>query len=155
MKINATSSYARNAFTLIEVAITCAIIGIIFAGFYAAIGSGFALVALTRENLRADQVMLDKMETLRLYSWSQINSNGFVPPTFTAPFFPAEASESSTNSGMFYYGTLAITDPPFEVNYTNNLKLVTVTVTWTNGVHPRTRSMETLVSEFGIQNYVY
>ncbi|HEY6227399.1 MAG TPA: prepilin-type N-terminal cleavage/methylation domain-containing protein [Verrucomicrobiae bacterium] len=155
MKINATTSYARRAFTLIEVAITCAIIGIIFAGFYAAIGSGFSLLALTRENLRADQIMLDKMETLRLYSWSQINSNGFVPPTFTAPFFPAEVSESGKDSGVLYYGTLEITDPPFEVNYTNTLKLVTVTVSWTNGLHPRTRSMETLVSEFGIQNYVY
>jgi prepilin-type N-terminal cleavage/methylation domain-containing protein len=156
MKINAaTKYYARRAFTLIEVAITCAIIGVIFAGFYAAIGSGFALLALTRENLRADQIMLDKMETLRLYSWSQINSNGFVPPTFTAPFFPAEASESGKDSGVLYYGTLDIADPPFAVNYTNNLKLVTVTLTWTNGTHPRTRSMETLVSEFGIQNYVY
>jgi prepilin-type N-terminal cleavage/methylation domain-containing protein len=155
MKINATYLNARAAFTLIEVAITCAIIGIIFAGFYAAIGSGFSLVSLTRENLRANQIMLDKMETLRLYSWSQINSNGFVPPTFTAPFFPAEAGQPDANTGATYYGTLEITDPPFAVNYTNNLKLVTVTITWTNGLRPRTRSMETLVSEFGIQNYVY
>src|SRR3954463_5361034 len=159
MKINATYSNARAAFTLIEVAITCAIIGIIFAGFYAAIGSGFSLVSLTRENLRANQIMLDKMETLRLYSWDQINSNGFVPPTFTASFYPAGATQtedgSPTNSGATYYGAVQIGNPPFEVNYTNHLKLVTVSVTWTNGRHPRVRSMETLVSEYGIQNYIY
>jgi prepilin-type N-terminal cleavage/methylation domain-containing protein len=156
MKTNPTITRARSAFTLIEVAITTAIIGVIFASFYAAIGSGFSLISLTRENLRADQIMLDKMETLRLYSWDQINSNGFVPPTFTAPFYPAKPNDDSEGgTGATYYGAVQIGDPPFEVNYTNHLKLVTVSVTWTNGRHARVRSMETLVSEFGIQNYVY
>jgi prepilin-type N-terminal cleavage/methylation domain-containing protein len=156
MKTNAKNIDARSAFTLIEVCITTAIIGVIFASFYAAIGSGFSLISLTRENLRADQIMLDKMETLRLYSWDQINSNGFAPPTFTAPFYPTKPNdESQGGSGATYYGTLQITDPPFEVNYTNHLKLVKVSVTWTNGRHARVRAMETLVSEYGIQNYVY
>jgi hypothetical protein len=54
-----------------------------------------------------------------------------------------------------YSGSVQIADAPFDVNYTNHLKLVTVSVTWTNAQRPRTRSMETLVSEYGIQTYVY
>jgi prepilin-type N-terminal cleavage/methylation domain-containing protein len=154
MKIN-PPSLRPAAFTLIEVAITCAIVAIIFASFYAAIGSGFSLIGLTRENLRADQIMLDKMETLRLYSWDQINSNGFVPPAFTASFYPPETAKSNGAPGVTYSGSVQIADAPFDVNYTNHLKLVTVSVTWTNAQRPRTRSMETLVSEYGIQTYVY
>lgn len=155
MKAYANKIPTRAAFTLIEVAITTVIIGIIFAGFYAAIGSGFSLIGLTRENLRADQIMLDKMETLRLYSWDQINSNGFAPPTFSASFYPREATQSTNDTGVTYYGSFEIADPPFSVNYTNHLKLVTVSLTWTNTRHVRVRTMETLVSEYGLQNYVY
>lgn len=153
MKIFVSSS--RRAFTLVEVAITSAIIGVVFAGFYAGIGSGFATIGLTRENLRANQILLEKMETLRLYSWDQISSNGFIPPTFTAPFYPAVGGQTNVSSGVTYYGRLTITNAPFAVGYTTNLKRVVVSVLWTNGGHERTRSMETLVSEFGMQTYVY
>ena len=68
MKIISAST-SRSAFTLIEIAITTAILGVVVAGFYAGIGSGFAMVGLSRENMRANQILLEKMETLRLYSW--------------------------------------------------------------------------------------
>src|ERR1051325_6941474 len=96
----------RSAFTLIEVAMTTAILGVVFAAFYSGIAAGFSLVGLTRENLRANQLLLERMETIRLYSWDQINSNGFIPPTFTAPFYPPVAGQTNQNSGVTYYGTL-------------------------------------------------
>lgn len=154
MKTNYATFHARSAFTLMEVAVTSAILGVIFVTFYAGIGAGFSMVSLSRENLRANQILLDKMETVRLYSWSQINSNGFIPPTFSAPF--DAGGESKTNaSGVTYYGELTIADAPIPVNYSTNLKLVTVSLTWTNGKNARVRSMQTLVSEFGLQTYIY
>jgi hypothetical protein len=33
--------------------------------------------------------------------------------------------------------------------------MVTVTLTWTNAGLPRTRELQTLVTQNGIQNYVY
>lgn len=144
---------AGAAFTLVEVAVTTAILGVMVAGFYAAIGAGFSMIGLTRENLRGDQILLEKTETLRLYSWDQINSNGFVPRTFTAPFYPSIGTNA--NTGITYYGTVNITNSPLTVGYAGNLKLVSVTLTWTNGHNKRTRSMETLVSEFGMQTYIY
>jgi prepilin-type N-terminal cleavage/methylation domain-containing protein len=154
MKI-VSSTYSRSAFTLIEVAMTTAIVGVIFAGFYAGIGSGFAMISLSRENIRANQILLEKMETVRLYSWEQISSNGYVPSAFTSPFYPPVPGQTNVSTGVTYYGTLTITDPPLSVNYSNNLKLVSVSVTWTNANIERTRSMETMVSEFGMQTYVY
>lgn len=154
MKIQHATFYARSAFTLMEVAVTSAILGVIFVTFYAGIGSGFSMVALSRENLRANQILLDKMETVRLYSWSQINSNGFIPPTFTAPF-DAAARSNTNGSAVTYYGVLTFADAPIPANYSTNLKLVTVALTWTNGKSVRVRSMQTLVSEFGLQTYIY
>jgi hypothetical protein len=134
---------------------TSAILGVVFASFYSGIGAGFSMISLARENLRADQVLLEKTETLRLYSWDQVNSNGFVPRTFTAPFYPLAGGQTNVSSGITYYGAVSIANAPFAVGYSTNLKLVTVSLTWTNGHNPRTRSMETLVSEFGVQTYVY
>ena len=154
MKTRNATFHARSAFTLIEVAVTSAILGVIFVTFYAGIGAGFSMVSLSRENLRANQILLDKMETVRLYSWSQINSNGFIPLTFTAPFESAGGARTN-GSGVTYYGELSIGDAPISANYSTNLKLVTVSLTWTNGKSARVRSMQTLVSEFGLQTYIY
>jgi prepilin-type N-terminal cleavage/methylation domain-containing protein len=155
MKIKITTSRLRSAFTLVEVAMTTAILGVILASFYSGIAAGFAMIGLARENLRGDQILLEKTETLRLYSWDQINTAGFIPATFTAPFYPPIAGQTNGNAGVTYYGRVTITNAPFNVSYATNLKLVTVSLTWTNGHNARVRSMETLVSEFGMQTYIY
>jgi prepilin-type N-terminal cleavage/methylation domain-containing protein len=154
MKLSSNKTNKREAFTLIEVTVTAAIIGVVFASFYSGIAAGFSIIGLSRENLRANQILIDKMETLRLYSWEQINSNGFVPPTFTAPFYPPVVGQTNA-SGLMFHGTVTIANAPFEAGYSTNLKHITVSLVWTNGNHARTRTMDTLVSEFGMQTYVY
>ena len=118
-----------------------------------------------RENLRGTQVMIDKMETLRLYSWTQVSTFGsstsYIPSAFTESFFPTTTNYSSstvstgaTGSGFVYYGTVAITNAGFTQNYSNSLKQVTITLNWTNGVR-RSQTMSTYVGQYGIQNYIY
>jgi len=157
------------AFSLIEVTVSMAIVSILFVSLYGGIASGFALVSLARENLRANQVIVEKMETLRLYSWDQVNSNGYIPPTFTAPFFPSvitnlvensNGTQSTTTTsfgdgGIVYHGTVTITNAPVAAEYADSMKMVTVTLTWTNGAVARNRQLQTLVSRNGVQNYVY
>ncbi len=63
---------------------------------------GFAMVRSSREDVRATQIMLQKMETLRLYTWSQLQDNTYLVPNFTERFNP-----SATN-GTLYYGTIAV-----------------------------------------------
>ncbi|MEW6305945.1 MAG: type II secretion system protein [Verrucomicrobiota bacterium] len=166
MRLRQTTPRAGGlAFTLVEVLVSVAIIGIMFVSLYAGITSGFAVVQLARENLRATQIMLEKTETMRLYSWSQINSNGFIPSTFTAYFFPAVQSSSSLSSsdsvssvagsGTLYSGTVVITNAPVSSGYSDNMRLVIITVSWQSGEHTRTREMQTLVSQNGLQPYIY
>ncbi|MEW6306314.1 MAG: type II secretion system protein [Verrucomicrobiota bacterium] len=138
------------AFTLPEVMISVAIIGIMFVTLYGGISSGFGIVQLARENLRATQILLEKMETVRLYSWDQVNSNGFIPSTFSASFYPG-----ATNSGIQYSGTISVTNVSFTEAYSGDLRQVVLKVQWTSGQVVRNREMRTFVSRYGLQNYIY
>ena len=155
------------AFTLIEALVASGVVGVMFVSLYTGISAGFGVLGLARENLRATQVMIDKMESLRLYSWTQVSTFGtstsYIPSTFTESFFPATtnysastvSTGSSSGSGFTYYGTVAITNACFTQNYSNNVKLVTITLRWTNGTIPRAHSVSTYVGQYGIQNYIY
>lgn len=153
------------AFSIVEAMVAACIVGVLFVSLYSGITAGFGALNSARENLRATQVMIDKMETLRLYSWTQISTFGsstsYIPATFVESFYPATTNYSestvstgATGSGFTYYGTVAITNAGFTQNYSNSVKLVTVTVNWTNGV-ARSQSLSTYVGQYGIQNYIY
>lgn len=150
------------AFSLIEVIIAAAIVAIIFAVLFTGVTATFDLESATRENLRATQIVVSRMEGLRLCSWSQeqLFSTNVVPKTFSDWFYPL-GLQSSTNCGTRYTGTISVEtnvslNPP--ATYADRLALVTVTVNWTNAqgkpvVH--SRSMTTLVAKYGVQNYIY
>ena len=106
---------------------------------------------MTRENLRSTQIMLEKVETLRLYSWSDITSPGFVPTNFTANYDP----QGGNAQGLTYNGTIAVSDAPILASYSNELKQVTVHLSWKTGKLQRDREFTTFVARNGIQDYVY
>jgi hypothetical protein len=133
--------------------VAAAVAGIMFAACMAGFSSGFGGVQFDRENSRAVQILLEKMELLRLYNWDQItgaDTNTYVPGTFTAPFYPAGA-----NGGFIYNGTVTITNAGITQSYSNDMRTITVALTWTSGRQTHYRSMSTFVSQYGLQNYVY
>lgn len=143
--------FRRAAFTLTEVMLAIGLVSVTFISLYTGFTSGFGVVQVARENLRATQILEEKMETIRLYTWTQINSNGFIPTTFTAPFYP----NTNANSGLTYTGTVAISPSGLAESYGSNLVRVVVTLGWRSGTSDRSRQMETYVSRFGLQNYIY
>jgi hypothetical protein len=145
---------AESAFTLAELMIGCAILGIMVVSLFGGISFGFSNITLARQNLRATQIALEKMEIVRMYSWEQVNSNGFVPRTFTAPFFPVTKS-GDTNGGVVYYGTIVITNVALSTTYDNEMRRVTVNLNWTNRNIPQSLEMSTYVSQYGMQRYIY
>ncbi len=158
----------RKAFTLIETMIAVAIVGIFFVSLYTGITQGFGIMANTRENLRATQILLDRMEEMRLYSWDQIKTygttNSFVPSAFTEAFYPrttnyyestAQIGTSNASGDFVYYGTITVTNAGLTNSYNTNMRKVIVTLSWTNGAVVRSHSISTFVSEYGIQKYIY
>jgi len=156
----------RVGFTLVEVVVSMLVIGVLVVALYAGLAWCTASVRIARENLRATQVMVEKMEVVRLLTWDQINSNNILPATFTAPYASSIASAKNntnnmgstvTNSGGFlYYGTITLTPPvntQLLATYTNDLLVVIVEVAWTNRGLPHYRKLNSYVSRYGIQNY--
>jgi prepilin-type N-terminal cleavage/methylation domain-containing protein len=143
---------AIRGFTLFEVLVSCLLIGVMALSLYVGMSQGFSVIQLARENLRATQILQEKMEAIRLVSWTQLNTEGFIPRTFTAPFY---ATEQDGTDGLMYSGQVIITNVPFSQSYSSDLRMVVAEVTWMAGSVPRHRSMCTLVSEYGLQNYIY
>jgi len=142
--------------TLIEVVMATGIIALTGAGVISSINYGLCIMRLARENQRATQVMLEKLEAIRLYNWDQVTNDSFIPDTFTAPYDP---TASGTQQGTTYYGTMSVTTPTFIAttpNYSGSIRQFNVSLSWTNvGGLTHTRSLTTYVAQNGIQNYVY
>ena len=159
MKINAIpvskSSQSTIAYSIIEILVGVAVFGLGFVSLLTGIASAFSFTQLAREDLRATQIMLERMETIRLYNWDQINgSNGFVIPTiFTNAYYPPGLS---TSSGIYYTGQVSILPANLDsASYNDAMRSVKVSLQWKSGNVLRVRSMSTLVGSNGIQNYVY
>lgn len=150
-KDSSFSERARtSAFSLVETIIGFALLSIVFLSLLASFSSGFALVQSTRENQRATQILLEKMEVIRLYSWDQLHIPGFIPSNFVTSFF----TTNEAAVGLIYTGEVQITDAPVSEVYANDLKLVTVNLKWTSGDRQHEREMSTFVSRYGLQNYI-
>jgi len=141
----------QSAFTFVEVIIAMAAVGVVVVALYMGISSGFSIIRLARENLRATQIMVEKMETVRLYNWDQICSNGFIPSPFQAPYY----SQGLVTNPPIYYGTVSLDTAPISPDYSNDLKRIVVNISWTSGDVPRQRQITTFVSRYGLQNYIY
>lgn len=132
-----------------------ALLGIVTVSLFGGMSSGFAVTENSRENLRATQIILERMEGLRLFNWNQLNYSNWIPSTFTSYYYPMTNSGEST--GIKYYGQMSINpvtlDPP--CSYSTNMRAVTVTLNWTVGQVPHSRTLTTYVARDGIQNYVY
>jgi len=150
---NRSAANGAQAFTIAEVVIAILIVAIGAAGLMSCFGYGFKIVQQVRENQRATQIIMEKAETLRLYSWDDIGTSGFIPSTFTATYDGVTATNNY--SGTVYHGTVAVGSFPYATSYAANMKSVNLTLTWTSKNITRTRALTTFIAKDGIQNYVY
>jgi hypothetical protein len=117
---------------------------------YAGFSSGFAVLQVARENLRATQILEERMEVIRLVRWNDV-APGFIPTNFTAPFY---VFDNHQIGGMAYTGTVTITKAPMTESYAENLQMIQIDLTWVSGKATRNRQMTTFVSKYGIHNHI-
>jgi type II secretory pathway pseudopilin PulG len=151
---------SEEAFSLVETIVGAMMVALLFVGLYAGMSGGFALTRVARENLRATQILLERMEGIRLYNWDQLTASNMIPTTFTNYYYPLVNGGESR--GIPYVGRFTISNVNFPSpapSYANDLRLVTVQIWWTNSLGTnqvvRTRQMQSLVGRLGIQNYVF
>ncbi|MDB6111978.1 MAG: hypothetical protein JWR69_3728 [Pedosphaera sp.] len=147
----------HSAFTLVEVMVSVVVMSVVFAGFFVGFAQGFAQMQVARENLRATQILQQQMETIRLYTWDQINTTNFIPATYYVPFdINGTVSTVAVTNALVYtmQTTIASASMP-ETTYGDDHRQVTFTLTWTSGDKQRQREMTTFVSKYGLHNYYF
>jgi type II secretory pathway pseudopilin PulG len=154
-------NFRQTGYTFAEVLVSAAILGFVATSVYGAFAAGFSLIQSTREDLRATQIMVQKTEAIRLFTWSQIcDTNKYLKPVFVEPYDPLGVTNGC--SGAKYTGYVTASVPAageLPEGYRTNMRTITVTVYWTNYnggqriVH--TREMQTRVARNGMQNYVW
>jgi type II secretory pathway pseudopilin PulG len=146
---------ASFGFTLVETMVATMVAAIMLSTHYLAFASGFALLTVTREDLRASQIMLQRMEAIRVSGYSQLTNSTKFPPTVTEYY--SEKDKASGNGGVPYtvsYQAAAATVNNLQLYYNTNMMEVTVGVSWKSGTSTRSRSMKSYVARYGIQSYV-
>jgi hypothetical protein len=153
------------AYTLTEVMVAVGVVGLMLVSLYLGIATSFATIQRARENLRATQILVQRAETVRLYTWDQlrnVGANKYFQTSFREYYDPYGAN--GAGSGVLYHGTVQVaTNPPYlknsGVSYSPNVAVVSVNLLWTNGLGsaaiPHARQFQTLVARNGMQKYVY
>jgi type II secretory pathway pseudopilin PulG len=143
------------AFTIVEVMVGVVILGLAIVSLFALLSGGFAMVRFNRDNLRATQIMLNRVEGLRLYNWEQLTT-GMVPTNFSEYYYPLGTTNS--NQGTLFSGRVDIANAvqsPSSTYSSTMMRSVTVRITWSSGKLQHTRQMTTYVSQYGLQNYLF
>ena len=139
----------RRGFTLIEVIFAVAIVGVLVISLYGSLATSVALVRSCQENERVTQILSEKMDTVRLYNWTQM-TNGFVLTNFILGINPLDSG-----SLPYYTGRISIVNAPISESYSSNLLQVTISVDWVSGgTRPQSRMMNTYVAKYGLQSYI-
>jgi len=142
---------ALAAFSLTEVTVGLGIIGTCIAALFSGFTTGFFTIKMSRENLRATQILLQKAEAIRLQSWDQITSPTNIPTAFVDRYDP----NSTSSPGTIYTGSILITNCPISSSYSNNMRMVVISVNWQTGSINRSRNYTTYVARNGLQVYIY
>jgi type II secretory pathway pseudopilin PulG len=144
----------RDGHTLAETVIAIGVLGLVCAGVYGAMSASCGTVQMTRENLRANQILLQTLEVVRLCNWNQTNpATNFIPTSLTQPFF---TDGSTVTNGPYYQLTVTMTNAPATSDsYSNDLRMIQIQAAWTSCGVNHLRTMSTYISKWGLQNYVW
>src|SRR5258706_6677168 len=101
-KRDARKERSERAFSLVEAMIASGLLGFVVLSLYGAFSFGFMTIRASQEDIRANQILMQKVETIRVYHWSKIFTNGYLPDTFQAGY---SVSNGVTN-GVIFDGTI-------------------------------------------------
>ena len=153
--IIAVTSQGRNrGFSLVEAVVGLALLGLVCMALFSGLCNSTFSVQLARENLRATQLMAEKLDTIRLYSWKQLTNDVYINEKFYPPLFPPDPVTGKTNAAV-YQGTIYVDPAPISEFYGKDMRLVTVELKWKTGNLERSKSASTLVSRYGTYGYIY
>lgn len=146
----------KEAFFLLEAVIGMALLGLVFMAMYTGLVTTTFSVQLSRENLRATQIMAEKLDTIRLYGWKKIAEDPYYLRWTAVPVYTDDPSKPGNDAtARVFDGEILVENAPITEPYAVDMRMVTVKIWWQTGKLKRTRTMSTLVSKNGLFRYVY
>lgn len=130
------------AFTLVELMVGMTLAGIIFAGAFSGMKTGFDIVEEARDQARVTQLLQSEIERMRTLNWSDISA------------LPAKESISLDGALASSYRDRYSFIRTIQSNGTDRV-IVTITANWQNSGRSRDRSMLTGFSKDGLYDYYY
>src|SRR2546425_9959614 len=97
------------AFTLLEGMVSLGVGGIALIALYAGFTYGYAPIDVTRQDLRATEIILQRLERTRLCSFNTITNSTINPPTTVEYYDPPDQTTGS--GGVPYTVTFNATVP--------------------------------------------
>ena len=144
-----------------ELMVTAAFLGVVIAWLYGAFSAEFFNIRATREKLCTSRIVMEKAESLRLFTAKQIcDTNNCRKPLFVEPYDPRGVTGDPGRPQYVGYASAA---GPAGGDLPNagrpNMRPVTVTLYWTNyiGAKPvvHSRQMQTRLARNGMPKYVW
>lgn len=133
---------SSHGFTIIEAMIATMVLGLVLGSVLAVTSQSARYLGDLRRTARSSQVLQQKVEDIRLLSWSDVQA---LPATFTDP----------SDADGLYSGH--ITKSAYDTyNGQTTVTRLTLYVVWTNSnSHVMTNSLTTLVSNGGLNKYIF
>ena len=156
VKKDGRQSKGSKGFTLVETAIATMLASIMLSALYASFACGFGTVRISREELRATEIMLERLERVRVCSFDQVTNASVNPPAMITYYDPTD--KAIGGGGVEYTVTFSNRVPTVaefpSSPYRTNILLVTVGCDWTSGNVQHKRTMQTLVAKDGLWTFV-
>lgn len=140
--MKATSGKTKRAFTLVELMIGMTLAGMVFAGAFSGMKTGFDIVEEARDQSRATQLLQSEIERLRTLNYSDIAA---------LPQSSAISMEGIFANAFNNRYSLTRQVSPLD----DKRVVVTVTINWSNGERQRELSMLTGFTRDGLNDYYY
>jgi len=145
---------SASGFTLMETVVAMLSAGVMLPGLFTGLAYAFSSVQAARDELRATQIVVQRMEAIRLAPYKSLQDPVAYPATSTeyySPSLKASGQGGTTYTVNYTWTNAPTTLPP---SYRTNMMLVTINASWKSGNVQRTRSMQSYVARYGIQRYV-
>jgi prepilin-type N-terminal cleavage/methylation domain-containing protein len=146
---------STSGFTLVETMVATFVVGIVLVALYGAFANGFSMIKVSREDVRATQILLQQMEAIRLSAYGKLTDPASYPTNTTVYF--DEKDKASGKGGTAYtvtFNAQHMPSPKPQSQFYTNMMEVTVSASWMSGNVQRSRSMQTYVAQQGIQQFV-
>ena len=151
--LSSPKKVVAQGFTLPEVLIAILLAAIMLLALYGCFASGYSMITVSREDLRATQILLERLERVRLCTFKQVSDPAINPSIVSEYYAPSQSGSVGTPYTITYSTSVPVIGSVPE-GYRTNLMLVTVRASWMSGKVKRNRSMQTFVAREGLTDFI-